>query len=69
MDAFTLKNLQFSNSEIAVITENFRVIIGEGGFGKVYLGTLANGRKVAVKLLSSESRQGAREFSQEVGLK
>lgn len=66
MDVFKSKDQEFTHSQITYITENFKTIIGEGGFGKVYLGTLANGLKVAVKLLSQESKQGAREFSQEV---
>ncbi|KAL9688214.1 hypothetical protein QQ045_032633 [Rhodiola kirilowii] len=66
--AFKSKSQEFSHSQITIITENFKTVIGEGGFGKVYFGTLANGLKVAVKLLSSESRQGVREFSQEIKL-
>uniref|UniRef100_A0A7N0TXB7 non-specific serine/threonine protein kinase n=1 Tax=Kalanchoe fedtschenkoi TaxID=63787 RepID=A0A7N0TXB7_KALFE len=68
MDSFKSKSQKFTQSQITSITENFKTVIGEGGFGKVYLGTLANGLKVAVKLLSSESKQGAREFSQEIKL-
>ncbi|XP_074573363.1 cold-responsive protein kinase 1-like [Curcuma longa] len=40
--------------------------VGEGGFGSVYKGRLKNGKKVAVKVLSSESKQGAREFLTEL---
>lgn len=42
------------------------MVIGEGGFGKVYLGVLNNGTKVAVKIPSKSSRQGYREFLAEV---
>ncbi|XP_056176537.1 probable LRR receptor-like serine/threonine-protein kinase At1g05700 [Syzygium oleosum] len=47
----------FKYNEVLRITENFKVVIGEGGFGKVYLGTLDDGSKVAVKLLGQSSRQ------------
>ncbi|XP_020103533.1 putative serine/threonine-protein kinase isoform X3 [Ananas comosus] len=40
--------------------------VGEGGFGSVYKGKLKDGSMVAVKVLSSESRQGAREFLNEL---
>ncbi|KAK0595963.1 hypothetical protein LWI29_011494 [Acer saccharum] len=43
------KNRQFTYSEIVHITNNFKTIIGEGGFGKVYLGTLNDDSDVAVK--------------------
>jgi serine/threonine protein kinase len=49
-------------------TENFNRSnkIGRGGFGTVYKGTIRNGRDVAVKVLSAESRQGVREFLTEI---
>ncbi|XP_011012941.1 PREDICTED: probable LRR receptor-like serine/threonine-protein kinase At1g05700 [Populus euphratica] len=62
------KNQQFTYTEIVSITNNFQTIIGEGGFGKVYLGNLQDGRQVAVKLLSQSSRQGYKEFLAEVKL-
>ncbi|KAK0596132.1 hypothetical protein LWI29_013071 [Acer saccharum] len=62
------KNRQFTYSEIVHITNNFKTIIGEGGFGKVYLGTLNNDSDVAVKVLSPSSRQGYKEFRAEVQL-
>ncbi|KAG6524806.1 hypothetical protein ZIOFF_014750 [Zingiber officinale] len=40
--------------------------IGEGGFGSVYKGRLRDGKDIAVKVLSSESKQGAREFLTEI---
>ncbi|XP_039158951.1 senescence-induced receptor-like serine/threonine-protein kinase [Eucalyptus grandis] len=55
----------FDYGEITRITRNFGTEIGEGGFGKVYLGTLENGTKVAVKMLSKKSWQGDREFQAE----
>lgn len=44
------------------------LVIGAGGFGKVYRATLPDGTGVAVKRASAESRQGAREFRTEIEL-
>ncbi|KAF8031040.1 hypothetical protein BT93_D0275 [Corymbia citriodora subsp. variegata] len=55
----------FDYGEITRITWNFGTEIGEGAFGKVYLGTLDDGTKVAVKMLSKKSWQGDREFQAE----
>ncbi|KAK1685648.1 hypothetical protein QYE76_046496 [Lolium multiflorum] len=43
-------------------------LIGQGGFGKVYKGTLEGGNVVAVKRLSKGSTQGIIEFKNEVVL-
>ncbi|WCJ39294.1 S-locus lectin protein kinase family protein [Euphorbia peplus] len=40
--------------------------IGEGGFGPVYKGILEEGQEIAVKRLSKSSRQGLKEFMNEV---
>ncbi|XBH72013.1 hypothetical protein VPH35_099400 [Triticum aestivum] len=42
-------------------------MIGQGGFGKVYKGTLG-GQQIAVKRLSRDSQQGTIEFTNEVAL-
>ncbi|MBA0747946.1 hypothetical protein Gogos_004807 [Gossypium gossypioides] len=42
--------------------------IGQGGFGPVYKGTLADGNEIAVKRLSRASSQGLLEFKNEVML-
>ncbi|EXB54099.1 putative LRR receptor-like serine/threonine-protein kinase [Morus notabilis] len=42
--------------------------IGEGGFGPVYKGVLSDGGVIAVKQLSSKSKQGTREFVNEIGM-
>ena len=62
------KNRRYSYSEVVSITNNFKTIIGEGGFGKVYLGKLKDETQVAVKLLSTSSNQGYNEFRAEVRL-
>ncbi|XP_054782630.1 probable leucine-rich repeat receptor-like protein kinase At2g28990 [Prosopis cineraria] len=60
------RNRAFSYSEILEITDNFQNLIGQGEFGKVYLGTLKNNTQVAVKLLSQSSMQGHSEFQSEM---
>ena len=62
------KNRRYSYLEVVSITNNFKTIIGEGGFGKVYLGKLKDETQVAVKLLSTSSNQGYNEFRKEVRL-
>ncbi|XP_031494434.1 probable LRR receptor-like serine/threonine-protein kinase At1g53430 isoform X2 [Nymphaea colorata] len=60
----------FSLKQIKAATRNFHPEnkIGEGGFGPVYKGVLADGTAIAVKKLSSKSKQGNREFLNEVGM-
>ncbi|KAM4114338.1 hypothetical protein ACJW30_04G061400 [Castanea mollissima] len=42
--------------------------LGQGGYGPVYKGTFPGGQEIAVKRLSSVSRQGLQEFKNEVVL-
>ncbi|XP_011040982.1 PREDICTED: putative serine/threonine-protein kinase isoform X2 [Populus euphratica] len=58
----------FSFDELKVAANGFRSSnkIGEGGFGSVYKGVLQDGRVVAIKMLSAESKQGHREFMSEI---
>ncbi|KAJ9175548.1 hypothetical protein P3X46_014094 [Hevea brasiliensis] len=58
----------FSLTELEVATNGFRSSnkIGDGGFGSVYKGRLEDGKIVAVKVLSAESKQGDREFLSEI---
>ncbi|KAI5571703.1 hypothetical protein BDE02_11G111800 [Populus trichocarpa] len=63
-----LKLPLFDLDTLACATDNFSVDnkLGEGGFGSVYKGTLTDGREIAVKRLSKNSRQGIGEFKTEV---
>nr|XP_029119299.1 proline-rich protein 36 isoform X16 [Elaeis guineensis] len=58
----------FSLAEMERATNKFNdsQIIGEGGFGRVYEGTLEDGRKAAIKVLKREDQHGGREFLAEV---
>ncbi|KAH9779287.1 putative LRR receptor-like serine/threonine-protein kinase [Citrus sinensis] len=60
----------FTLRQIKAATNNFDAAnkIGEGGFGPVYKGTLSDGAVIAVKQLSSKSKQGNREFVNEIGM-
>jgi hypothetical protein len=60
------KKLQYTYAEVMDITSNFELVIGRGGFGSVYCGQMKDGNKVAVKMLSSSSTQGPKEFRTEV---
>ncbi|XP_015577921.2 L-type lectin-domain containing receptor kinase S.4 [Ricinus communis] len=59
---------RFSYRELKKATKGFRdkELLGFGGFGKVYKGTLPNSTEVAVKRISHESKQGVREFASEI---
>ncbi|KAJ7947202.1 putative Kinase [Quillaja saponaria] len=60
----------FTFRQIKAATNNFNAAnkIGEGGFGSVYKGILSDGTIIAVKQLSSRSKQGNREFVNEIGM-
>ncbi|CAI9088849.1 OLC1v1023293C1 [Oldenlandia corymbosa var. corymbosa] len=60
----------FTLRQIKAATNNFDATnkIGEGGFGPVYKGCLGDGTIIAVKQLSSKSKQGNREFINEIGM-
>ncbi|RDY07265.1 Cysteine-rich receptor-like protein kinase 25, partial [Mucuna pruriens] len=64
----TIKPLQFNLAIIGAATNNFSQEnkIGKGGFGEVYKGILIDGRHIAVKRLSINSKQGLEEFKNEV---
>ncbi|KAL1214816.1 Cysteine-rich receptor-like protein kinase 34 [Cardamine amara subsp. amara] len=66
----TTHSLQFSFKTIEAATDKFSEtnMIGRGGFGEVYMGTLSTGTEVAVKRLSKTSGQGAQEFKNEAVL-
>ncbi|KAL3372906.1 hypothetical protein AABB24_005100 [Solanum stoloniferum] len=62
--------LKISFAEILHATNKFdpKFMIGEGGFGKVYKGTLHSGVKVAVKRSEAGHGQGLMEFQTEIML-
>ncbi|KAK8480308.1 hypothetical protein V6N11_006555 [Hibiscus sabdariffa] len=54
------KSLQYDFDTVRAATDNFSDAnkVGQGGFGAVYKGTLAGGKLIAVKRLSTDSGQG-----------
>ncbi|KAL5822658.1 hypothetical protein ACOSQ4_020558 [Xanthoceras sorbifolium] len=66
-DSLKLKSRRFTYSDILNITDNFKRVLGKGGFGIVYHGYLDD-TEVAVKMISASSSQGYKEFHAEVNL-
>ncbi|OWM81598.1 hypothetical protein CDL15_Pgr007636 [Punica granatum] len=60
----------FSFEELEKAASNFEIAsqIGQGGYGKVYKGTLADGTVVAIKRAQQGSLQGQKEFFTEIEL-
>ncbi|KAB1211956.1 hypothetical protein CJ030_MR5G023736 [Morella rubra] len=60
----------FSYGEMAMATNNFdsSAQVGQGGYGKVYRGILADGTVVAIKRAQEGSLQGEKEFLTEIQL-
>ncbi|KAK8558318.1 hypothetical protein V6N13_038791 [Hibiscus sabdariffa] len=61
LHVFTFKQLHLATGGFSKSN-----VVGHGGFGSVYRGVLSNGRKVAVKLMDQEGKQGEEEFKMEV---
>ncbi|KAG7594899.1 Protein kinase domain [Arabidopsis thaliana x Arabidopsis arenosa] len=62
------KNKNFTYAEVITMTNNFQRILGKGGFGIVYYGSVNGTEQVAVKMLSHSSAQGYKQFKAEVEL-
>ncbi|KAF5445724.1 hypothetical protein F2P56_034755 [Juglans regia] len=58
----------YADIEMATNKFSFENKLGEGGYGPVYKGVLANKQEIAVKKLSKASTQGFEEFKNEVTL-
>ncbi|OIT36400.1 PREDICTED: G-type lectin S-receptor-like serine/threonine-protein kinase SD2-5 [Nicotiana attenuata] len=59
--------IRFSYRELQNATNNFSIKLGQGGFGSVYQGVLADGSRIAVKKLEGIG-QGKKEFRAEVSI-
>ncbi|XP_042398008.1 probable receptor-like protein kinase At1g30570 [Zingiber officinale] len=59
---------RFTMADIKIATRNFdeSLVIGTGGFGKVYRGEIDEGVTVAIKRADKQSEQGVREFETEI---
>jgi hypothetical protein len=57
--------IRYSYKDIKKITEQFKIKLGNGGYGSVFKGQLRSGRLVAVKLLNNGKSNG-QDFVNEV---
>ncbi|KQJ81784.2 wall-associated receptor kinase 3 [Brachypodium distachyon] len=62
-----VKNIRiYTRKQLKQITNNYERVIGEGHFGKVYMGTLKDKQQVAVKKSIKVDKEMKREFTDEV---
>ncbi|XP_044507514.1 probable receptor-like protein kinase At1g30570 [Mangifera indica] len=66
--ASTRSGKRFTLAEIRAATNNFdeSLVIGVGGFGKVYKGEIEDGSLAAIKRANPQSEQGLAEFETEI---
>ncbi|KAL7204550.1 hypothetical protein ACSBR2_017593 [Camellia fascicularis] len=57
--------LEYTYKDLLKATCNFTTMIGQGAFGPVYKAQMLTGETVAVKVLATDSKQGAKEFQTE----
>lgn len=62
----SVKTFAFAELEKATDKFSSKRILGEGGFGRVYRGTVEDGTEVAVKLLTRDNQNRDREFIAEI---
>ncbi|CAB4297470.1 unnamed protein product [Prunus armeniaca] len=70
MDAFYIPGLpkRFDYQELEVATDDFKTLIGSGGFGAVYKGVLPDKTVVAVKKIINLGVQGKKDFCSEIAV-
>ncbi|KAF7141623.1 hypothetical protein RHSIM_Rhsim06G0106200 [Rhododendron simsii] len=70
LDAFSIPGLpvRFGYEELEVATDKFKNMIGSGGFGAVYKGTLPDKSLVAVKKITNFGIQGMKDFCAEIAI-
>uniref|UniRef100_A0A0E0DBI3 Protein kinase domain-containing protein n=1 Tax=Oryza meridionalis TaxID=40149 RepID=A0A0E0DBI3_9ORYZ len=56
----------YTKEKLDQITKNYSTIIGKGGFGKVYMGTINGNVRVAVKCCITVSEARQRDFANEI---
>ncbi|MCO5577177.1 hypothetical protein L7F22_031001 [Adiantum nelumboides] len=66
LDSINQAPLDFPYGALAVATKSFSTNIGQGAFGKVYLGVLLNGSEVAVKVLDASMSHTDEQFMNEI---
>ncbi|KAK7311567.1 hypothetical protein RJT34_09801 [Clitoria ternatea] len=70
LEAFHIPGLptRFDYEELEEATENFKTLIGSGGFGAVYKGVLPDKSVVAVKKIVNIGIQGKKDFCTEIAV-
>ncbi|KAI9106591.1 hypothetical protein K1719_022119 [Acacia pycnantha] len=70
LEAFYIPGLpkRFDYEELVEATDNFKTLIGSGGFGVVFKGQLPDKTLVAVKKIVSLGNQGKKDFCTEIAI-
>lgn len=70
LDGFYIPGLprRFDYEELEEATDNFKTLIGSGGFGSVYKGILSDSSVVAVKKIVNIGIQGKKDFCTEIAV-